>query len=124
MTLDGGKQVKADAAYLEQAITDPDADVTEGYNAGLMTASIDGFDLESKPEDVKRARRVHPGREVAQRSGPRNSDSVRVTAGVAVAGANVVRTLIGSVRLWRLRPLRAFFVILIRTVALPALVTV
>jgi cytochrome c oxidase subunit 2 len=54
VTLAGGKQVKADAAYLEKAITDPDADVTEGYNAGLMTASIDGFDLESKPEDVKK----------------------------------------------------------------------
>jgi cytochrome c oxidase subunit 2 len=54
VTLAGGKQVKADAAYLEKAITDPDADVTDGFNAGLMTASIDGFDLEDKPEDVKK----------------------------------------------------------------------
>lgn len=53
VTLAGGKQVKADAAYLEKAITDPDADVTKGFNAGLMKASIDGFDLGSKPEDVK-----------------------------------------------------------------------
>ena len=52
--LEGGKQVTADAAYLQKAITDPDADVTEGYNAGLMKASIDGFDLGSKPEDVKK----------------------------------------------------------------------
>ena len=52
VTLEGGKQVKADAAYLEKAITDPDADVTKGYNAGLMTASTDGFDLESKPDEV------------------------------------------------------------------------
>ena len=52
--LDGGKEVTADAAYLEKAITDPDADVTEGYNAGLMKASIDGFDLGSKPEDVQK----------------------------------------------------------------------
>ena len=52
--LEGGKEVTADAAYLEKAITDPDADVTEGYNAGLMKASIDGFDLGSKPEDVKK----------------------------------------------------------------------
>ena len=51
--LAGGKQAKATPAYLEKAITDPDADVAEGYNAGLMTASIDGFDLESKPEDVQ-----------------------------------------------------------------------
>ena len=52
--LDGGKQITADAAYLEKAITDPDADVTEGYNAGLMKASTDGFDLGSKPEDVQK----------------------------------------------------------------------
>jgi cytochrome c1 len=52
--LEGGKEVTADAAYLEKAITDPDADVTEGYNAGLMKASIDGFDLGSKPEDVQK----------------------------------------------------------------------
>ena len=52
--LEGGKQATADAAYLEKAITDPDADVTEGYNAGLMKASIDGFDLGSKPEDVQK----------------------------------------------------------------------
>ena len=52
--LEGGKEVTADAAYLEKAITDPDADVSEGYNAGLMKASIDGFDLGSKPEDVQK----------------------------------------------------------------------
>ena len=52
--LEGGKEVTADAAYLEKAITDPDADVTEGYNAGLMKASIDGFDLGDKPEDVQK----------------------------------------------------------------------
>ena len=54
VTLDGGKKVTADAAYLEKAITDPDADVTKGYNAGLMKASTDGFDLGSKPEDVQK----------------------------------------------------------------------
>jgi cytochrome c oxidase subunit 2 len=52
VTLEDGKQVKADAGYLERAIVDPDADVTKGYNAGLMKASIDGFDLGDKPEDV------------------------------------------------------------------------
>jgi cytochrome c oxidase subunit 2 len=52
--LEGGKQATADAAYIEKAITDPDADVTEGYNAGLMKASTDGFDLQSKPEDVQK----------------------------------------------------------------------
>ncbi len=54
VTLEGGKKVKADAAYLERAILEPDADVAEGYDAGIMKASIAGFDLKSKPEDVKR----------------------------------------------------------------------
>jgi cytochrome c oxidase subunit 2 len=52
VTLEGGEEVTADDAYLERAITDPDADVREGYNAGLMKASIDSFDLGDKPEDV------------------------------------------------------------------------
>jgi cytochrome c2 len=54
VTLDGGKRVKATREYLRRAIVDPDAEVAEGYSAGLMKASIDGFDLESKPEDVER----------------------------------------------------------------------
>jgi cytochrome c1 len=54
VTLEDGKQVKADAAYLERAITDPDADIAKGYDAGIMKASIAGFDLGSKPDDVKR----------------------------------------------------------------------
>ena len=52
--LDGGKTVTADAAYLEKAITDPDAEVTKGFHAGLMTSSIDGFGLKDKPEDVQK----------------------------------------------------------------------
>ena len=52
VTLEDGKKVTADSAYLEKAIVDPDADVTKGYNAGLMKASIDGFDLANRPEDV------------------------------------------------------------------------
>ena len=52
VTLADGKKVKADSAYLERAITKPDDDVAKGYNAGLMTASIDGFDLSAK--DVER----------------------------------------------------------------------
>jgi hypothetical protein len=54
VTLEGGERVTADAAYLEKAIVDPDADVTEGYSAGLMKASTDGFDLADKPEDVQK----------------------------------------------------------------------
>ena len=52
VTLEDGRKVTADAAYLKKAIVDPDADVTKGYNAGLMKASIDGFDLANRPEDV------------------------------------------------------------------------
>ena len=55
MTLEDGKQVKADSAYLEKAITDPDADVTKGYNAGLMKASIDGFDLAEQARGRRRS---------------------------------------------------------------------
>lgn len=54
VTLADGMRVTATPAYLERAITEPDADVTKGFNAGLMTASIDGFGLEDKPEDVKK----------------------------------------------------------------------
>ena len=54
VTLEGGQEVTADAAYIEKAITDPDADVTKGYNAGLMKASIDGFDLPNRPDDVRK----------------------------------------------------------------------
>jgi cytochrome c551/c552 len=52
--LEGGETAQATPEYLERAITDPDADVAQGYNAGLMKASIDGFDLGSKPEDVQK----------------------------------------------------------------------
>ena len=54
VTLEDGKQVTADAAYIEKAITDPDAELTKGYNAGLMKASIDGFDLADNSEDVRK----------------------------------------------------------------------
>jgi cytochrome c551/c552 len=54
VTLADGKTVQATPAYLERAIVDPDADVVKGYNAGLMRASTDGFDLGSRPEDVQK----------------------------------------------------------------------
>jgi cytochrome c551/c552 len=53
VTLKGGKTTKATPEYLERAIVDPDAELVEGYAPGLMTASIDSFDLEDKPEDVR-----------------------------------------------------------------------
>ena len=54
VTLSDGKQAKATPAYLERAIVDPEAEEVEGYEAGLMTASIDGFDLQDEPEDVRK----------------------------------------------------------------------
>ena len=61
VTLTDGSQVQADAGYLERAIVDADAQVVKGYGAGLMTASIAGFDLEQKPEDVRRLVRFIEG---------------------------------------------------------------
>jgi cytochrome c oxidase subunit II len=52
--LEGGKTVTADAGYLKRSITEPDAEIVEGYPEGIMTASIDNYDLGSKPEDVDR----------------------------------------------------------------------
>ena len=54
VTLEGGRQVEATPDYLRRAIVDPDAEVVEGYSPGLMTSTIDGFDLDSRPEDVAR----------------------------------------------------------------------
>jgi len=54
VTLEDGGRVKATREYLRRSILEPDAQVVKGYSAGLMTASIDGFDLESRPEDVDR----------------------------------------------------------------------
>ena len=50
--LEGGKTVTADADYLKRSITDPDAQIADGYAPGIMGAATDGFDLGSKPEDV------------------------------------------------------------------------
>jgi cytochrome c oxidase subunit 2 len=52
-TLDTGATVTADDAYLERAITDPDAQIVKGYRPGLMPPAIAGFDLKNKPDDVR-----------------------------------------------------------------------
>lgn len=51
--LSGGKSITADDAYLARSITDPNADVVDGYRPGIMSAAVAGFDLAAKPEDVK-----------------------------------------------------------------------
>lgn len=53
VTLDTGKTVTADDSYLEQSITDPDADIVKGYHPGIMPPAIAGFGLGSKPADVQ-----------------------------------------------------------------------
>lgn len=48
-----GTSVTADDAYLERSITDPDAEIVKGYNAGIMSAAIAGRDLAAHPADVQ-----------------------------------------------------------------------
>ncbi len=51
--LDDGTTVTADDAYLAESLTDPDAKVVKGFQKGVMTAAVAGFDLGSKPADVE-----------------------------------------------------------------------
>jgi cytochrome c2 len=52
VTLADGTTVTADDAYLARAITDPDAEIVNGYQKGVMSGAIAGFGLGDKPEDV------------------------------------------------------------------------
>jgi mono/diheme cytochrome c family protein len=52
-TLDDGTTVAVDDAYLERAITDPDAQIVKGYTAGLMSPATASFDLAQKPDDIR-----------------------------------------------------------------------
>jgi cytochrome c oxidase subunit II len=54
VTLEGGETVKATREYLRESIVEPDAQIVEGYSGGLMPATTDSFDLESKPGEVDR----------------------------------------------------------------------
>lgn len=51
--LTDGTSVTADDAYLERSITDPDAEIVKGFNAGIMSAAIAGHDLAAHPADVQ-----------------------------------------------------------------------
>lgn len=53
VTLADGTTVVADDAYLARSITDPDAQISKGYNAGIMSAAIASLELGSKPDDVR-----------------------------------------------------------------------
>jgi len=53
VTLDNGKTVPADDAYLIRSIADPDAQIVRGYHAGLMAPAIANFNLNAKPNDIR-----------------------------------------------------------------------
>lgn len=46
VTLADGSKVTADDAYLEESITDPDAQVVKGYEPGIMPPFADDFDAD------------------------------------------------------------------------------
>lgn len=52
VTLDDGSTVTADDAYLERAIVDPDAQVSEGFKAGIMSGAVASQTFDTRPDDV------------------------------------------------------------------------
>ena len=53
VTLANGQTVTADDAYLEQSITNADAQIGKGYNPGIMPAAIASSNLAGKPNDIR-----------------------------------------------------------------------
>jgi len=51
VSLDDGSTVTADDAYLEKSITDPDAEIVQGFQKGIMSASVPKGAI--PPEDAK-----------------------------------------------------------------------
>lgn len=52
VTLSDGTTVTADDAYLATAITDPDAQIVQGHQKGIMSGAIASFGLAEKQPDV------------------------------------------------------------------------
>lgn len=52
VTLDDGSTVTADDAYLARSITDPDAQVSEGYKAGIMSGAVASQKFDTRQQDV------------------------------------------------------------------------
>lgn len=48
-----GSTVTANDAYLEESITNADAQIVKGYRAGVMTAAVASHNLASKPNDIR-----------------------------------------------------------------------
>ena len=53
VTLDNGQTVTANDAYLEQSITNPDAQIVKGYHPGAMSAAIASHNLAGNPNNVR-----------------------------------------------------------------------
>jgi mono/diheme cytochrome c family protein len=52
VTLGDGSTVTADDAYLARSITDPDAQISEGYAAGIMAAAVAPQKFDTRQQDV------------------------------------------------------------------------
>jgi mono/diheme cytochrome c family protein len=52
VTLDDGSTVTADDAYLERSITDPDAQISEGFQSGVMSGAVASQKFDTRPDDV------------------------------------------------------------------------
>jgi cytochrome c2 len=52
VTLADGSTATVDAAYLARAITDPDAQISEGFEAGIMSGAVASQEFATRPEDV------------------------------------------------------------------------
>jgi cytochrome c2 len=52
VALSDGSSVSPDNAYLAKAITNPGAEIVNGYQQGIMSAAVSSFGLAGKPDDV------------------------------------------------------------------------
>lgn len=52
VTLEDGSTVTADDAYLALAITDPDAQISEGFQAGIMSGAVASQEFGTRQQDV------------------------------------------------------------------------
>jgi cytochrome c2 len=52
VTLEDGTTVTADADYLARSITDPDAQISDGYQTGIMAGAVASQDFATRQQDV------------------------------------------------------------------------
>ena len=81
VTLDEGSTVMADDAYLERAILDPDAQIPEGFEAGIMSGAVASQKFDKPPDDVAalvafvKGQGLTPGYAAASASSPSRTRS-------------------------------------------------